>query len=156
MLVHRLEQLNTLVLPQGQLELATEEDWDLLTQWTLNFQEDARIFPKKTWEQTKIETKAKIEKGSIYKWVQQEETLSIAAIMRKTPNAGFVGLVYTPPPLRGKAYATACVYRLSEQILQGGSRYCGLFTDVANPASNHVYKKIGYVSMDYFNDIQFE
>jgi predicted GNAT family acetyltransferase len=52
--------------------------------------------------------------------------------------------VYTPPYFRNRGYAGACVARLSRQILDGGKKYCVLYTDLANPASNSLYMNIGY------------
>jgi predicted GNAT family acetyltransferase len=55
-----------------------------------------------------------------------------------------VGYVYTPPELRGRGYATSCVAELSRNILQNGKEFCMLYTDLANPTSNSIYRKIGY------------
>ena len=48
------------------------------------------------------------------------------------------------PNLRNRGYATACVAELSQKILDQGNRYACLFTDLANPPSNHIYHEIGY------------
>ncbi len=55
-----------------------------------------------------------------------------------------VNLVYTPPELRGKGYATNCVAALSQKLLDDGYKFCSLFTDLSNPTSNDIYSKIGY------------
>jgi uncharacterized protein len=81
--------------------------------------------------------------------------VAVAAINRKTKNAGIIGLVYTPIEYRRKGYATSHVRKLSEYILQKGFTYCGLFTDKANPTSNHIYKKIGYEPITEFVDIGY-
>lgn len=41
-------------------------------------------------------------------------------------------------------YASACVAALSQLILDEGKEFCTLFTDLANPTSNHIYQQIGY------------
>jgi predicted GNAT family acetyltransferase len=33
---------------------------------------------------------------------------------------------------------------LTQQLLDGGRRFCFLFTDLANPTSNSIYQRIGY------------
>ncbi|MBA2569295.1 MAG: GNAT family N-acetyltransferase [Actinobacteria bacterium] len=62
-----------------------------------------------------------------------------------TPNGIRIGPVYTPPELRGRGYASALVAKLSSSLLAGGRRFCFLYTDLANPASNKIYERLGYV-----------
>jgi len=71
----------------------------------------------------------------------------MAAKTRPTEKGMTVGGVYTPPELRGKGYATSCVAELSRHILQSGKEFCTLYTDLANPTSNSIYKKIGYTEV---------
>jgi len=52
--------------------------------------------------------------------------------------------VYTPPEFRGRGYASALVAALSQAMLDAGYHFCTLFTDLANPTSNHIYQAIGY------------
>jgi uncharacterized protein len=83
------------------------------------------------------------------------ETLLISRTL-PAQNAGIVGLVYTPEKYRRNGYATNHVQRLIEYILQKGFIYCGLFTDKANPISNHIYKKIGYEPITEYLDIGYK
>jgi len=70
--------------------------------------------------------------------------VSIAGYGGPTPNGIRIGPVYTPPDLRGRGYASALTARLTQTLLDGGRRFCFLFTDLANPTSNSVYQRIGY------------
>jgi hypothetical protein len=54
-------------------------------------------------------------------------------------------MVYTPKELRGRGYATSVVAAASRAILAEGRRFCCLITDLANPTSNGIYARIGYV-----------
>jgi len=102
-----------------------------------------------------------IEANRIYFWVkynkkegQEEETVlvSTAGITRETNDAMSVSGVYTPPVFRKQGYATTLVAHLSKLILeQFGKKYCYLFTDVANPTSNSIYRKIGYEPIAEFH-----
>ena len=56
-----------------------------------------------------------------------------------------INLVYTLPAFRARGYATAAVAALTRRLLAGGSRYCCLYTDLANRTSNSVYRRIGYL-----------
>lgn len=64
--------------------------------------------------------------------------------MGATPHGMRIGAVYTPQDYRRNGYASACVAQLSHAILQMGKTFCFLFTDLANPTSNHIYQDIGY------------
>ena len=55
-----------------------------------------------------------------------------------------VNAVYTPVELRGQGYASATVAALSQLLLDRGYRFCCLYTDLSNPTSNAIYKRIGY------------
>ena len=33
---------------------------------------------------------------------------------------------------------------MTRMLLEGGRRFCFLFTDLANPTSNSIYQRIGY------------
>ena len=61
-----------------------------------------------------------------------------------TPNGIRVGPIYTPPELRRRGYGTALTAAITRMLLEGGRRFCFLFTDLANPTSNSIYQRIGY------------
>jgi uncharacterized protein len=54
-----------------------------------------------------------------------------------------IAAVYTPPELRKRGYAGACVGRLSAQLRDKGYQ-CMLYTDLGNPISNSIYRRLGY------------
>jgi predicted GNAT family acetyltransferase len=54
-----------------------------------------------------------------------------------------VQAAYTPAPLRNRGYGAACVAALSKQVRASGQR-CMLYTDLGNPISNAVFRRIGY------------
>jgi uncharacterized protein len=63
--------------------------------------------------------------------------------------------VYTPPELRGRGYASACVAALTQQLLDSGRRFVFLFTDLANPTSNSIYQTVGYRPVSDVDQYQF-
>jgi predicted GNAT family acetyltransferase len=81
--------------------------------------------------------------------------VSMCARSRPTPHGASISLVYTPPTLRGRGYASACVAEQSARILDSGRTFCTLFTDLANPTSNAIYQRIGYQPLADFRDICF-
>jgi predicted GNAT family acetyltransferase len=70
--------------------------------------------------------------------------VTICATPGGTGRVARINLVYTPPHVRGRGYATAAVSALTQQLLNDGHRYCCLYTDLANPTSNSIYARIGY------------
>lgn len=68
----------------------------------------------------------------------------VASLQGATRHGIRVGFVYTPPGLRGRGYASACVAAVSERALASGKRFCTLYTDLANPTSNAIYQRLGY------------
>lgn len=79
-----------------------------------------------------------------------------AGISRRMKYGICVSAVYTPVEERKKSYAYNLVYRISKEQLEAGNKYCVLYTDDANPISNHVYEKIGYKRMEDWEDLDFE
>ena len=80
--------------------------------------------------------------GELWLW-DDGQTMSMA--VGREPVAGVVRVSggYTPPEFRRHGYAAACVQGLSESIREAGYR-CILYTDLGNPASNSIYRRIGY------------
>ena len=54
-----------------------------------------------------------------------------------------IQMVYTPPGSRRRGYGRACVGEISSRIRAEGNR-CMLYTDLANPVSNALYRDLGY------------
>ncbi len=80
---------------------------------------------------------------TLHLW-EDGEVVSLAGVGSLTPNGVRIGPVYTPPEARNRGYATALVATISQAQLDAGRRFCFLFTDLANPTSNHIYRTIGY------------
>lgn len=55
--------------------------------------------------------------------------------------------VYTPPEHRGHGYAAAVTAEVSRAAREAGAQEVLLFTDLANPTSNGVYRRIGYEAL---------
>ena len=82
------------------------------------------------------------------RWPEVERTwvrpVAMAAAVGPTPGGIRISAVYTPPAERRRGYATALVAALGRAQLEVGRRFCLLDTDLANPTSNAVYRRIGY------------
>ena len=125
----------------GHLRLARADDLDLTVAWMKAF--DKEIMSSEREDTVRILMARRIAAGDAYLW-DDAGPVSMAVVVRKSAHGAVVGGVYTPPELRGRGYASCCVAGLSQGQLDAGKDYCALFTDLANPTSNHIYQMIGY------------
>ena len=137
----------------GSLRTATTEDESLLVKWAGEFCREANIEDETAYMQSQIPTL--IRNDCLYVW-ENGEVVSMADLRRETAHGIAVSLVYTPPRLRNKGYASSCVASLTKRMLDNGKKFCCLFTDLANPTSNSIYQKIGYREICDVDDWIFE
>jgi len=138
----------------GYLKPATAEEFDLVSKWALSFHSEVRM-PQETAD-VEVGIRNKIDKGDVCLWVDKGEPVAMAGVNGLTRRGARIGLVYTPPELRGRGYATACVAHLSQRLLNSGREFCALSTDLANPVSNHIYQKVGYRPVIDFDQYEFK
>ncbi len=148
----RLFQLGELVRPRpvpGRLRRAGVEELDLAVAWFRAFMLDADTQAGREPGATEHFAGAddvlrRIETGRIWFW-EDEDAEVVHLTGSNPPSLGVarIGPVYTPPEHRGRGLASAAVAEVSRRILAAGARAC-LFTDQANPTSNHVYTALGY------------
>jgi uncharacterized protein len=153
--VHRLERVIPVEGVPGTFRRATETDRELLTEWFVAFGKE--VLGEDTDSQSagrSVDAYLATEGMGLYLW-DNEEPVSIAGRSRPTPSGATVNYVYTPPEHRNKGYASACVAALSQLLLEEGYRYCFLFTDLANPTSNHMYKAVGYEPVCDLDEYEF-
>ena len=140
----RIYQIERVTRPSrvasGALRLARASDAALLAGWIAAFAAEAT--PDERVDAAEA-ARHRIAHGMLFLW-EDPEPVSMAAWSGKTPNGVRVNLVYTPPSLRSRGYATTCVGALTRRLLEQGNRFCFLFTDLANPTSNSIYQQLGY------------
>ncbi len=142
-----LYELTEVIAPRpvpGRLRLAAEADVPTIGNWSEAFYAEA-LPNNPALEGGDQYALRRIGRREIYVWELPDGQLtSMAAISRSLPHTASIGLVYTPPELRGAGYASNCVAALSQHILDSGKSSSNLFADMANPTSNGIYQKIGY------------
>lgn len=136
----------------GHLRPAETGDLGVVLVWARAFQEEALGQQLDSGAESRLEQA--VAAGHIYLWADPEP-VSMAAQARPTRHSMTVNLVYTPPELRGRGYASNAVAAVSQHILSQGYRYATLFTDMANPTSNHIYQDIGYEWVCAFEEFEF-
>lgn len=151
--IYELREVNPIELPEGTFRQAASEDLDFAIKWGRSFHTDCFGDSGNPANIERI-TKDMIKEGNLYFW-KNPEPVSMAAVTRPTPHGISVSYVYTPPESRRKGYASAVVASLSRFCLESGRDFCTLYTDLSNPTSNSIYRKIGYNPIADVMDILF-
>jgi predicted GNAT family acetyltransferase len=157
--VYALERVQPVPDAPGAPRAATRDDEKLLLEWMVAFGEEVL----EEGDPGRAEARAVVDQrlrggdeSGFELWVDGGRVVSVSGWGGPTPNGIRIGPVYTPPELRGRGYATALVARLSQALLDRGRRFCFLYTDLANPTSNAIYERIGYVRVAESAMVSFE
>jgi predicted GNAT family acetyltransferase len=137
-------------VPAGQFRRARADERDLVLGWVRAFQRD--IGEHRLDAQSVVDRR--LPAGQFFAW-EDAGVVSMAAHCEPVAGVVRVQYVYTPPELRGRGYAQACVGELSRQMRQQGHR-CMLFADLANPVSNSIYRRLGYRAVAELLKYRFE
>lgn len=146
-IAHRIYECRHVEPPTGvpgTARLARRGDRDTIVRWMQDFTREALGKPL-AGEVASARAAAKSAAGSLYVWEVDGRIVSMAAAVAPTPNAIRVGAVYTPPAERGHGYASALTAAVTSRQLELGRELVFLYTDLANPISNRIYQRIGYV-----------
>lgn len=153
-LAQRMYRLDAVVHPTnvaGTLRQGAEEDLSLAHQWADDFARDAGhefMTPPAARERW-------IRRRELYFWDVDGAPVSMAVATGWTPHGARIGYVFTPSEQRGHGYASAMTAALSERILEGGRRFCVLYTDATNPVPNAIYPRVGYRPLTDLVDVRF-
>jgi predicted GNAT family acetyltransferase len=148
--VYALEQVDPVPAASGSRRRATAVDYLLVMNWMIAFGEEVleESDPGRTEARNFVDQRLRGHgAGGFELWEDGGEVVSLSGWGGSTPNGIRIGPVYTPPERRGRGYATSLVAELSQVLLDDGRRFCFLYTDLANPTSNAIYERIGYVKV---------
>lgn len=138
--IYRLDDVRLPRGVAGRLRLTTPRDVELAVRWGEGFAEDAGV----QLGTSRAAITGWIERGVLFVWDVEGEPRSIAVASGRTPRGVRIGYVYTPPEHRRSGYASACVAAVSQRMLDSGYDFCVLYTDLGNPTSNAIYRRLGY------------
>ncbi len=127
----------------GRVRFAEPADRDLVARWLAAFMREA-LEEAEAGDVEAMTDRWLARRGRTLHLWEDGEVVSLAGVGSQTPNGVRIGPVYTPPEARNRGYASALVASVSQAQLDAGRRFCFLFTDLANPTSNHIYTTIGY------------
>lgn len=142
MRVYELREVAPPVGVPGRLREPREGERDLLASWIGAFQAEA--LPHEPPADPHEVLARFTGPGAWLRVWDHGGPVSMAAAGRFSPRGARVSLVYTPPGLRRRGYASACVAALSQLLLDQGFAFLTLYADLANPTSNRIYQAIGY------------
>lgn len=139
--IYEIEKVIPPKRPAGGPRPATGADTKLVTRWVEAFRAEAGDGASEQQAGAWVERRIAAG-GRLHIW---DDGGPVALTGSAPPVAGAVrvGPVYTPPERRSRGYASALVAEVSGAELSTGNR-CLLYTDLANPTSNSIYRAIGY------------
>jgi uncharacterized protein len=150
-LIMQLKDVATSYSVAGELRLAGAEDVELLTPWARGFSEELGMDVGNPHH----DVRTRIERKRLYVWCNPGP-VSMAALAGPTPNGIRINFVYTPMEFRRRGYARACVSSVTRKMLDAGKKFVFLFVDANNPATNRLYREIGYRPVSDWEDWRFE
>jgi len=152
MTFYTLDRVEPFVHPGGSLRPATVADLDALRPLAMAA---AKAMNLPAVEQLPDEVEKRIRRNIAgdrqFIWTEGSSIRAIAGYAEAMEDAGArIGLVYTPPELRGRGYGTAITGSLAQLLLDQGQAWVCLFADNANPVSNGIYRRLGFQpELDY-------
>jgi predicted GNAT family acetyltransferase len=143
--IHQVTRVVQPPHPSGSWRHATQNDFDALVELARAFNEEnfGPSAPQSNREAATVTARLADERSGYAFW-EDGGIVALAGYGNPTPNGNIIGPVYTPPQFRNKGYATALTAALSQDLLDHGRTRVFLFTNLANPIPNYIYKKIGY------------
>ncbi|MFI8007662.1 GNAT family N-acetyltransferase [Streptomyces sp. NPDC086010] len=126
--------------PAGAPRAATTADRALLVEWLGAFGEETG----QPADQAARIVDAGVARGAMTLWEAGGVPVSLAGVSPRVAGTVRVSSVFTPPEHRGRGYAAAVTAEVDRAAREAGVHEVLLFTDLANPTSNGVYRRIGY------------
>jgi uncharacterized protein len=156
--IYALERVEPVPSAPGHMRPQQPEDTELMVEWLHAFEAEALGELERDDERARriIAMRLASDRAGLMLWEDEGRTVSLAGYGGETPNGIRIGPVYTPPDLRSRGYATSLTTELSAALLANGRRFCFLYTDLANPTSNSIYERIGYLRRCESAEIAFD
>ncbi|MCM2580404.1 GNAT family N-acetyltransferase [Streptomyces meridianus] len=140
----RLHRLTGLVppnpAPPGLARAATPADRPLLIDWLEHFARDTH----EPMDDIPRIVDHWIRHGGFTLWETDGTPVACAGSRPSAAGSVRIGPVYTPDDQRRRGYGGAVTAAVTRAATESGAREILLFTDLANPTSNALYRRLGY------------
>ncbi|WP_141576958.1 GNAT family N-acetyltransferase [Actinomadura sp. WMMA1423] len=140
----RLHRLAGLVMPdpppEGAARVADGGDLDLVRDWFAAFHRDAGGHG----DPDPAVIDGRLAEGGVTLWEAGGRPVAMAGRTPAVAGAARVAPVYTPAEHRRRGYGAAVTAAVTRAARDAGAGEVVLFTDLANPTSNGVYRRLGY------------
>jgi len=140
----RLFRLERLAHPQpappGAARVAGHGDRELLIEWLVAFGQGAGTVA----DNAARTVDDRLSHNGLTLWEAGGSPVAMAGNTREVAGVVRIGPVYTLPAHRQRGYGGAVTAAASQAALDAGASAVVLFTDLANPTSNALYRRLGY------------
>ncbi len=135
----------------------TEDDLDLLADWRMAFVTEALTDRTATLAEATEQVRSSLTMGNgQILWRVAGVPVAFAAVGRPMEGAtSLIGPVYTPAEFRGRGYGSAVTAAAARWALDRGAEHVLLFTDLANPVSNSIYRRLGFRAVSDELEVSF-
>ena len=123
----------------GELRAGTADDFDRTMEWLGRFGDDTGSHAA---DAAAVEWR--LAHGSMYFWECDGEPVALAGHALEVEGVTRVGPVYTPDEHRRQGYGAAVTSGVTQAALDKGARTTILYTQLSNPQSNAIYRRLGY------------
>ncbi len=129
----------------GTSSRAGDSDREWLLPWLQAFADEADRDPTPHPDAGQAILRSVQPPAGMFIWRDESgQPVSVAGYKGQTATGVRIGPVYTPPEHRARGYGTAVTAVATQALLDEGRQFTCLYTDLANPTSNHIYAAIGY------------
>ncbi|WP_149257217.1 GNAT family N-acetyltransferase [Actinomadura sp. K4S16] len=126
--------------PEGAARVADGGDRGLVRDWFAAFHRDAGGHG----DPNPAVIEGRLAEGGVTLWEAGGRPVAMAGRTPAVAGAARVAPVYTPAEHRRRGYGAAVTAAVTRAAQEAGAAEVVLFTDLANPTSNGVYRRLGY------------
>ena len=143
--LYRLGELTAPADVPGVPRLAGRRDEELLTGWFDAFYVEAFGSESNPAASRALVAGIPDARGRVVLWTVDDEPVAMARVHGCLLGMARIGPVYTPQAHRARGYGAAVTAEAACQARGMGARDVVLFADDANPTSNGVYRRLGFL-----------
>ncbi len=154
--IYALTSVNAVAGVPGRARTATQRDRQLLVEWVTAFSHELGEAHSTPDNAERVVDMRLGQRDAGYMIWENGGPVALAGFGGFTPTGARIGPVYTPPKHRRLGYGQAVTAAVTSRLLAGGRSHCFLYTDAANPTSNHIYQEIGYEAVCESRHIEFK